>query len=85
MLPVIALNMFTFKAIQLGRILLPGYYNHPAAVLTKLSINRFLKNQIMFVNNKLYKTSKVFGLLLNLCAAGAITKANQREGIHLGK
>lgn len=56
---------------------------HPAAVLGESLKNRHLKNQLMFVNNKLYTTSKAFCLLLNLGAAGAITKANKREEIPL--
>lgn len=56
--------------------------HHPAAVLEGSLTNRYLKNQL-FANNKFYRTSKAFCLLLNLGAAGAITKANKREEIPL--
>lgn len=70
-------SMFIFTAIQLGGIFLPVV--GPEESL----INRFLKSLLMSVTNKLYRTSKVFSFLLNLCSAGAITKANKKEEILL--
>lgn len=75
-LPVSIFSCLTFKA---GGILNRQNFFSQVTSLSSSScgvLKGFWKNQL-FVNNKLYKTSKIINLLWNLYSAGAVTKVNE--------